>query len=80
MPTLLIWQGHRFRFYALDRDEPAHVHVFKDDKSLKVWLHGLEIARNKGYNDREIRRLLALIAQHRDEWIGAWNDFIAVRD
>ena len=52
MPTLLIWHGYRFRFYALDRDEPPHVHVVKDGKSLKVWLQNLEVARNQGYNDK----------------------------
>ena len=75
MPTLLIWHGYRFRFYALDRDEPPHVHVVKDGKSLKVWLQNLEVARNQGYNDKEIARVLAVIAERQDDWIGAWNDF-----
>ena len=74
MPTLLIWHGYRFRFYALDRDEPPHVHVVKDGKSLKVWLQNLEVARNQGYNDKEIARVLAVIAERQDDWIGAWND------
>jgi hypothetical protein len=38
MPTLLVWHGHKFRFYALDMDEPPHCHIVKDGKSLKVWL------------------------------------------
>jgi hypothetical protein len=78
MPTLLIWQGYKFRFYALDVDEPPHVHVVKDSKSLKVWLADLEVARNKGYNEQEIARVLAVIGNHRDEWIGAWNDFFGL--
>ena len=45
MPTLLIWRG---RFYALDVDEPPHVHVVKEGKSLKVWLQSLEVTQNKG--------------------------------
>ena len=49
MPTLLIWHGHKFRFFALDRDEPPHVHIEKDGKSPKVWLRNLEVVRNKGY-------------------------------
>jgi len=78
MPTLLIWHGHKFRFYALDRDEPPHVHVFKDGKSLKVWLQSLDVARNNGYDDREVARLLAVVAERRDDWIGAWNDFFGL--
>jgi hypothetical protein len=78
MPTLLIWHGYKFRFYALDAGEAPHVHVVKDGKSLKIWLKSLEVARNKGYGDQEIARLLDLVAEHRDQWIGAWNDFFGI--
>lgn len=78
MPTLLVWQGHKFRFYALDRGEPPHVHVVKDGKSLKVWLRSVEVARNNGYDGRDIKRLLAVIAERRDDWIGVWNDFFGL--
>jgi len=78
MPTLLIWQGFKFRFYALDVDEPPHIHIVKDGKSLKVWLTNLEVAQNRGYNEREVARLLAVAAEHRDEWIGAWNEFFGL--
>ncbi|WP_174803966.1 DUF4160 domain-containing protein [Martelella limonii] len=78
MPTLLIWHGCRFRFYALDRGEPPHVHVVKDDKSLKVWLETMAVARNIGYNDREIERIVSVISEHQAEWIGVWNDFFGV--
>ena len=78
MPTLLIWHGYKFRFYALDRGEPPHVHVVKDGKSLKVWLERMEVARNVGYTDREIERVLAVIAEHRKEWMEAWNGFFGI--
>lgn len=78
MPTLLIWQGYKFRFYALDMAEPPHIHVVKDGKSLKVWLNTVAVARNVGYNDREVDRLLAVISEHRTQWIEAWNDFFGV--
>lgn len=75
MPTLLIWHGYKFRFYALDKGEPPHVHVFKDGKSLKVWLRNLEVARNTGYNERDVAQLLAVVSEHRDEWVETWHDF-----
>lgn len=78
MPTLLIWHGYKFRFYVLDADEPPHVHIVKDGKSLKVWLQSLEIATNRGYNEREVARLLIVVAERRDDWIGAWNDFFGI--
>jgi hypothetical protein len=78
VPTLLIWRGYKFRFYALDAGEPPHVHIVKDGKSLKVWLQSVEVARNKGYTDQEVARLLAIVAERRDDWMGAWNDFFGV--
>jgi hypothetical protein len=78
MPTLLLWHGYRFRFYSSDRPEPAHVHVQKDGCDAKVWLHNLEISFNHGYNDREMQKLVAIVAEHRDSWIGSWNDFFGI--
>ncbi len=78
MPTLLIWRGYKFRFYALDTGEPPHVHIVKGGKSLKVWLQSVEVARNKGYTDQEVARLLAIVAERRDDWMGAWNDFFGI--
>ncbi len=66
MPTVLIWRGFKFRFYASDGLEPPHVHVVKDGGSAKVWLRNLEVALcNDGYNEREMRELLTVIAEHR---------------
>lgn len=78
MPTLLIWRGYKFRFYALDRDEPPHIHVVKDSRSLKVWLENVEVARNVGYNNREVEQVLAIVAEHRGPWMEAWNGFFRV--
>ncbi|MGN6769959.1 MAG: DUF4160 domain-containing protein [Rhizobiaceae bacterium] len=38
---------------ASDRPEPPHVHIAKDGHDAKVWLTSLEVAFNKGYNDRD---------------------------
>jgi Domain of unknown function (DUF4160) len=78
MPTLLIWRGHKFRFYASDMPEPPHVHIVKDSKSAKVWLRSMEIEYIQGYNEREMRELMAVVAENRDAWIGAWNDFFGL--
>ncbi|MGB7432227.1 MAG: DUF4160 domain-containing protein [Ahrensia sp.] len=78
MPTLLVWRGYKFRFYALDRFEPPHVHIVKDGKSAKVWLRSLDLAHNKGYNERELKELLALVVQNQNEWIEAWDEFFGI--
>ncbi|MGV1863940.1 MULTISPECIES: hypothetical protein [Rhizobium] len=38
---------------------------------MKVWLESVAVARNVGYNERDVDRLLAAIAEHRDQWIEA---------
>lgn len=78
MPTLLIWRGHKFRFYALDDGEPPHVHIFKDGRSMKVWLANMEIAANHGYNDRMAAQLLEVVREHRNEWMDRWNEFFGI--
>jgi hypothetical protein len=78
MPTLLIWYGYKFRFYASDAPEPAHVHVVKDRKSAKVWLASMELAYSHGYNAKEISEFLAKIAENREDWMEKWNDFFGV--
>ena len=75
MPTLLIWRGYKFRFYSSDMQEPPHVHIAKDGGSAKVWLLDLDVAYQHGYNEREMKDLLAVVAENRDAWIRSWNDF-----
>jgi hypothetical protein len=75
MPTLLIWRGYKFRFYSSDAFEPPHVHTATDGKSAKVWLRSLEVEYQYGYNEREMKELLAIVSENRDAWIGAWNEF-----
>jgi hypothetical protein len=47
-------------------------------KSAKVWLRSLEFACQHGYNEREVKELLAVVAENQDAWIGSWNDFFGV--
>ena len=78
MPTVMIWRGHRFRFYSSDAPEPPHIHIVKDGKTAKVWLRSLKVAHQRGYSEQELNQLLTIVAEHRDEWIGAWNEFFGV--
>lgn len=78
MPTLLVWRGYKFRFYSSDVFEPPHVHIAKDGRSAKVWLRNLEVEYRHGYNEREMGELLAVVAENRDAWIRAWNDFFGL--
>ena len=59
MPTLLRWKGYRFFFYSADSWEPPHVHIVKDGKEAKVWLHDTSVALNLGYSGHELNETCA---------------------
>ncbi len=75
MPTLLVWKGHRFLFYSKEIGEPPHAHVLKDAKQLKVWLRDLGVARNAGFAEHEVNAILKVVAQHRQSFEEAWDDY-----
>ena len=77
MPTLG-WIGpYRIFFFASDRDEPAHVHVSRDDAAAKVWLLPVRLATNFGFNAREVVRVVRIVTANRDRFLEAWHEFFA---
>jgi hypothetical protein len=73
MPTTII-EGYRFRFYSSNINEPPHVHVIRDDNVAKIWLQPPLVEYNRGYNRRELNRILRLTRQHQGRLLGEWND------
>ena len=77
MPTVLRIGPYRFYFYGIDRVEPRHVHVTGPGASAKFWLDEVRLARNDGYNLKELRRVQRLVEEHRQELSDAWDEFFA---
>jgi hypothetical protein len=75
MPTVLRSGPYRFFFYAGDRDEPPHVHVEREANRAKLWLEPVRLQESGGFNAREINRIAALVEEHRDELLRAWNEY-----
>ena len=75
MPTVLRIGPYRFFFYASDRDEPAHVHVEREDKVAKFWLEPLRLQRIGGFSRAEIGRIQKLLSRHQKELLEAWNAY-----
>lgn len=74
-PTLLRKGPYRLYFHSHEPNEPAHVHVDRDDLSAKFWLAPVSLARNLGFSARELNTILRLVQQHGAELLEAWNDF-----
>lgn len=75
MPTVLRTGPYRFYFYSHEPNEPPHVHIDRDADSVKFWLEPVSLARNLGFNARELRRLQLLVMEHRMELLEAWHEF-----
>lgn len=73
MPTVLRRGPYRFYFYSHEPNEPAHVHVDRDDSSAKFWLQPVGLARNFGFSPNELRRIQRLVTQHQAEFLEDWN-------
>jgi hypothetical protein len=54
--------------------EPPHVHIDRNAFSAKFWLIPVPLAYNLGFPARELRKLEALTAEHREELLQARNE------
>ena len=75
MPTVHRERGFRFFFWSQERNEPPHVHVEAAENEAKVWLvPEVRLARSIGFSPREVRDLLAIVREHRDDMEKAWRE------
>ncbi len=80
MPTLHREAGLAFRFRAADGIEPAHVHVYGNGGSAKVWLRPVvRFAEVRGYDVRWRKTIKRITEEHRYEWLAAWSRFFDAR-
>jgi hypothetical protein len=80
MPVVFRWNGYRFHFFANEGDprEPVHIHVSRAGATAKFWLFpDVELAYNRNYDARTIKRLHEVVEHQRSQIEEAWNDFFA---
>jgi len=53
-----------FFFYAGDRDEPAHIHVERDENIAKFWLDPVRLQSSGGFSRLEITKIHKIINEH----------------
>ena len=54
----------RVYFYSHEPNEPAHVHVDRDDESAKFWLRPVALALNMGFSPIELRRIQRMLREN----------------
>jgi len=75
MPTVLRARSYRFFFVSLDRGEPPHIHVQRENKVAKVWLEPVALERAGGFSRVELNVILRLVDEHRERLIRGWHEF-----
>jgi hypothetical protein len=75
MPTVLRVGPYRIYFYSHEPNEPPHVHIDRDDQSVKFWIGPVALARNLGFSPNELRRIERILVEHEQELLEAWNDY-----
>jgi len=75
MPTLLKWNGFRFYFFSNEGFEPPHIHVDKDECSVKIWLTPVTIAHNYGFKDKELNAIVLKVNEKKSDFVEAWHEY-----
>lgn len=73
MPTLLIFEGFKFFFYA-NEHEPKHIHVIKGGDFAKINLISLDVIDNY-MKPKDLKKALLIVKQHQLEFVRKWNEY-----
>ncbi len=65
---------YRFFFSSFDCNELPHVHVECENRACKFWLEPLGLARNHGFNARELNVIRRIIRTRRTAILEAWHE------
>ena len=75
MPVVLRIGPYRFYFFSHEPNEPPHIHVDRDNLSAKFWLNPVALARNTGFNSKDLHSLQGMVREHQTEFVEAWNGY-----
>ena len=80
MPVILRFKGYVFFFYSNEGNplEPAHIHVRNAESEAKFWLEpDISLARNDGFNSKELKEIFVIVETHRTQFTEAWYDYFS---
>jgi hypothetical protein len=75
VPTLHHEAGYSFRFRAVDRGEPPHVHVDGNGGHAKFLLASSRLDRSAGYNRPQLTQIARIVEAHAVEFEAKWHDY-----
>ena len=80
MPVILRFKGYIFFFYSNEGNplEAAHIHVRNAESEAKFWLESdISLARNDGFNSKELKEIFVIVETHRTQFTEAWYDYFS---
>ena len=75
VPTVLRIRSYRFFFVSLDRGEPPHIHVRRENMVAKVWLEPVPLERAGDFSRVELNVILGLVQEHRERLLESRYEF-----
>ncbi len=72
MPTALRSGPYRIYTWSHEPDEPAHMHIDRDDLSAKFWLQPVALAVNYGFRPVELRKIQRILEANEQMLVEAW--------
>ena len=78
MPTILRYAPYRFFFVALDRGEPPHIHVQRDDMVAKFWIDPIVLQNTGGFSKNELNKIAKMIEERKYFFMEKWDEFFSV--
>ncbi len=75
MPTVFRSGPYRLYFYSHEPHEGPHVHVDRDNLSVKFWLQPVALARNLGFSANELWRIQRLVTENQAQLLEAWHGY-----
>ncbi|MCT7987191.1 DUF4160 domain-containing protein [Laspinema olomoucense] len=75
MPTVLRFEAYRFYFFSHEPNEPPHIHIDRDNLSAKFWLSPISLAKNIGFNAKELRKIESLVESNQQKFLEAWYEY-----
>jgi hypothetical protein len=77
VPTVKRIGRYRFYFFSNEGNEPPHIHVQASGDEAKFWLNPVGLASNYGFVSRELIEIERHVAEHRTEFLEAWNEYFS---
>lgn len=74
VPTVFKIDGYRFFFFS-DEHNPEHIHIEKADSYARIELDSLNITDSYNLNSKELKKLLKLVKENKNQLQGAWNEY-----